>query len=145
MPAMDISDVAYNAFLANGRRSIHLPGKPGETVRLRFINAGASTYFYLQSSTGPLRIVAADGPAVQPIHVKRLLVGMAETYDVTVKIPLTGKWEIRATSQDGSGHGSIWLGEGSETQAPDLPKPNPYNMDAHMMAAIDQMGMMGEG
>lgn len=144
MPAMDISDVAYDAFLVNGKRSIHLPGKPGETVRLRFINAAASTYFYLQSATGPLRIIAADGPAVQPIHVKRLLVGMAETYDVSVKIPLTGKWEIRATSQDRSGYTSIWLGEGSENQAPDVPKPNPYNMDAHMMAAIDQMSMMGE-
>ncbi len=144
MPAMDISDVAYDAFLVNGKRSIHLPGKPGETVRLRFVNAAASTYFYLQSATGPLRIIAADGPAVQPIHVKRLLVGMAETYDVTVKIPLTGKWEIRATSQDGSGHASIWLGEGNETKAPDVPKPNPYNMDAHMMAAIDQMSMESE-
>lgn len=144
MPAMDISDVAYDAFLVNGKRSIHLPGKPGETVRLRFINAGASTYFYLQSATGPLRIVAADGPAVQPIHVKRLLVGMAETYDVIVKIPLTGKWEIRATSQDGSGHASVWLGEGNENKAPDVPKPNPYNMDAHMMAAIDQMSMNAE-
>jgi FtsP/CotA-like multicopper oxidase with cupredoxin domain len=144
MPAMDMSDVAYDAFLANGKRSIHLPGKPGETVRLRFINAGASTYFYLQSATGPLRIVAADGPAVQPIHVKRLLIGMAETYDVTVKIPLTGKWEIRATSQDGTGHASIWLGEGNENAAPDVPKPNPYNMDAHMMAAIDDMSMSVE-
>ncbi len=144
MPAMDMSDVAYDAFLANGKRSIHLPGKPGETVRLRFINAGASTYFYLQSATGPLRIVAADGPAVQPIHVKRLLIGMAETYDVTVKIPAIGKWEIRATSQDGSGHASIWLGEGNENAAPDVPKPNPYNMDAHMMAAIDDMSMAAE-
>jgi FtsP/CotA-like multicopper oxidase with cupredoxin domain len=144
MPAMDISDVAYDAFLVNGKRSIHLPGKPGETVRLRFINAAASTYFYLQSATGPLRIVAADGPAVQPIQVKRLLIGMAETYDVTVKIPLTGKWEIRATSQDGSGLASVWLGEGNENAAPDVPKPNPYNMDAHMMAAIDQMSLTAE-
>jgi FtsP/CotA-like multicopper oxidase with cupredoxin domain len=84
MPAMDISDVAYDAFLANGRKAIHLPGKPGDKVRLRFINAAASTYFYLQSATGPLRIVAADGPPVKPIHVRRLLVGMAETYDIIV-------------------------------------------------------------
>jgi FtsP/CotA-like multicopper oxidase with cupredoxin domain len=139
MLPMDISDVAYDAFLVNGSRSIQLPGKPGETVRLRFINAGASTYFYLQSATGPLRIVAADGPPVQPIHVHRLLIGMAETYDVTVKIPPDGKWEVRATAQDGSGHASVWLGEGTPHPAPDVPKPNVYNMDDHMMAAIDQM------
>ncbi len=139
MPAMDISDIAYDAFLANGRRSIDLACKPGETVRLRFINAAASTYFYLQSATGPLRIVAADGPAVQPIRVKRLLLGMAETYDVTVKIPPAGRWEIRATSQDGSGHASVWLGEGEEHPAPEIPRPDNYRMDSHMMAAMDEM------
>lgn len=139
MPAMDISDIAYDAFLANGRRSIHLPGNPGETVRLRVINAAASTYFYLQSATGPLRIVAADGPAVQPIRVKRLLIGMAETYDLIVTIPATGRWEIRATSQDGSGHASVWLGNGKETPAPNIPRPDNYNMDSHMMAAMDDM------
>ncbi|MEY3395037.1 MAG: hypothetical protein RL346_1273 [Verrucomicrobiota bacterium] len=144
MPAMDVSDVAYDAFLANGKSSIHLRGKPGETVRLRFINAAASTYFYLQSASAPLRIVAADGPAVKPIQVRRLLIGMAETYDVTVKIPPTGKWEIRATAQDGSGHASVWLGEGQEHSAPDVPKPDPYNMDDHMMAAIDEMSMISE-
>lgn len=30
MPAMDVSDVAYDAFLANGRKSISLPAKPGK-------------------------------------------------------------------------------------------------------------------
>ncbi len=136
MPAMDISDIAYDAFLANGRETISIPGNPGETVRLRFINAAASTYFYLESASGPLRIVAADGPAVQPIRVKRLLVGMAETYDVVVTIPASGKWELRATAQDGSGHASIWFGKGRETPAPDIPKPDNYRMDDHLMAAM---------
>jgi len=141
MPAMDISDVAYDAFLANGKRTIHLPGKAGETVRLRFINAGASTYFYLHSATGPLRIVAADGPPVRPISVKRLLVGMAETYDVIVKIPASGQWEVRATAQDGSGHASVFLGEGDKHAAQDIPKPDNYRMDHHLMAAMDEMDM----
>ena len=141
MPAMDISDVAYDAFLANGKQAIHLPGKPGETVRLRFINAGASTYFYLQSATGPLKIVAADGPPVKPIEVNRLLTGMAETYDVIVKIPRSGRWEVRATSQDGSGHASVFLGEGELHAAPDIPRPDNYRMDSHLMAAMDEMDM----
>ncbi len=139
MPAMDVSDVAYDAFLANGRKSIALPGKPGEKVRLRFINAGASTYFYLQSATGPLTIVAADGPAVKPLSVKRLLIGMAETYDVIVTVPPNGQWEVRATSQDGSGHASILLGEGELHAAPDIPRPEIYSMDSHLMAAMDDM------
>ena len=140
MPAMDVSDVAYDAFLASGRKSIALPGKPGEKVRLRFINAGTATYFYLQSATGPLTLVAADGPAVKPLPVKRLLIGMAETYDVIVTVPPTGQWEVRATSQDGSGHASILLGEGEPHPAPDIPRPEIYSMDAHLMAAMDDMG-----
>lgn len=137
MPAMDISDVAYDAFLVNGRRDMVSSAENGETVRLRFINAGASTYFYLQSATGPLTIVAADGPAVRPIRVNRLLVGMAETYDVLVGVPETGQWELRATAQDGSGHASVWLGAGEKHSAPDIPRPNLYNMDDHLLAAIE--------
>jgi FtsP/CotA-like multicopper oxidase with cupredoxin domain len=149
MPAMDISDVAYDAFLANGKRSIHLPGKPGERVRLRFINAGASTYFYLESATGPMTIVAADGPAVRPLPTKRLLVGMAETYDVIVTVPPSGQWEVRATAQDGSGHASVLLGSGEVHPAPEIPRPDLYRMD-HMMAGLDEMegmahGAMGQG
>jgi FtsP/CotA-like multicopper oxidase with cupredoxin domain len=149
MPAMDVSDVAYDAydaFLANGRKSIALPASPGEKVRLRFINAGASTYFYLQSATGPLTIVAADGPAVKPLAVKRLLIGMAETYDAIVTVPPSGQWEVRATSQDGSGHASILLGEGAPHPAPEIPRPEIYSMDSHLMAAMDEMdpASMGE-
>lgn len=138
MPAMDISDVAYDAFLANGKRSFESAARNGGTVRLRFINAGASTYFYLQSATGPLRIVAADGPPVKPILVNRLLVGMAETYDVLVDVPPSGRWELRATAQDGSGHASVWFGQGEEHRAPDVPRPNLYNMDDHLLAALEE-------
>jgi FtsP/CotA-like multicopper oxidase with cupredoxin domain len=138
MPAMDISDVAYDAFLANGRRSIQLPGKPGEHVRLRFINAAASTYFYLESASGPMTIVAADGPAVRPLPIKRLLVGMAETYDVIVTVPPSGQWEVRATAQDGSGHASVLLGSGDLHPAPEIPRPDLYRMD-YMMAGMNEM------
>src|SRR5690606_35481747 len=103
-----------------------------------FINAGASTYFYLQSAAGPLRIVAADGPPVKPIRVKRLFMGMAETYDVLVTVPASGRWEVRATAQDGSGHASVWLGQGEEHPAPEIPRPNLYNMDDHLLAALDE-------
>lgn len=138
MPAMDISDVAYDAFLANGKRSIQLPGKPGERVRLRFINAAASTYFYLESAIGPMTMVAADGPAVRPLPIKRLLVGMAETYDVIVTVPPSGQWEVRATAQDGSGHAAVLLGSGEAHPAPEIPRPDLYRMD-YMMAGMDEM------
>ncbi|MBL9202005.1 MAG: multicopper oxidase domain-containing protein, partial [Opitutaceae bacterium] len=104
LPPMDVSDIAYDAFLANGRPRQQLPARPGETIRLRVINAGASTYFYLSSATGPLRIIANDGIDVAPISQHRLLIGMGETYDVLVTLPAgdPAAWEFRATSQDGA-------------------------------------------
>ncbi len=139
MPPMDISDVAYDAFLINGARKFEVPAHPGQTVRLRFINAGAATYFYLESAAGPLTIVAADGMPVQPVKVQRLLMSIAETYDVLVTVPADGRWELRATSQDGSGRASAFFGSGVEHPAPDVPKPNLYSMDDMLMAALDDM------
>jgi FtsP/CotA-like multicopper oxidase with cupredoxin domain len=114
LPPMDISDLAYDAFLANGRPHQKFPARPGETVRLRIINSGASTYFYLSSAAGPLTIVAAEGMDVVPIRQRRLMIGMAETYDLLVTMPSgsPAAWEVRATAQDGSGHASVFLGEG---------------------------------
>jgi FtsP/CotA-like multicopper oxidase with cupredoxin domain len=137
MPPMDLSDVAYDAFLINGQPSSSLPGRPGERVRLRVINAAASTYFYLHSATGPLTIVAADGPAVRPAKVNRLLIGMAETYDVIVTIPRSGSWEFRATAQDNSGHASLFLGDGEPNRAEALPSPNLYAMDEMLVSALE--------
>ena len=137
MPPMDISDVAYDAFWANGLPRIQLTGTVGEKIKLRIINAGASTYFYVHSATGPLTVVASDGPRVQPVPVNRLLMGMGETYDVIVTLPEHGRYEVRATAQDGSGHASIFLGAGPEFLAKDIPKPKLYGMD-WMLAGLDE-------
>ncbi|HIG81334.1 MAG TPA: copper oxidase [Verrucomicrobiales bacterium] len=128
MPPMDISDVAYDAFWANGKKRMPLESKSGERVKLRLINAGASTYFYVHSATGPLTIVAADGQSVEPVQVKRLLMGMGETYDVIVVLPASGRYEVRATAQDDSGYASIFLGTGTEHLAKNIPKPDLYSM-----------------
>ena len=136
LPAMDISDIAYDAFLANGARRVHLDAKPGERVLLRIVNSGASTYFHITSAAGPLTIVAADGPRVEPVAVKRLLIGMAETYDVIVTMPDEGAIEVRTTAHDGSGHASIVLGDGPVRAASDPPKPEIYLMDEMINAGL---------
>jgi FtsP/CotA-like multicopper oxidase with cupredoxin domain len=138
MMPMDVSDVGYHGFLINGQRSTHLEGKPGERVRLRVINAAAATYFYLNSSAGPMTIVAADGPAVEPVQVERFLMGIAETYDVIVTIPASGQYEFRATTQDGSGHVSAFFGAGVAHPASDPPKPNLYQMDEMLNLALEE-------
>ena len=129
MPPMDLSDVAYDRFLINGIPEIDLEAKPGEKVRLRIINAGASTYFYLNSAAGPMKVVSADGLDVKPLKLDRLLIAIAETYDVIVTIPDEGgRFEFRATAQDGSGSASVWLGSGSQMGAFDIPRANLYMM-----------------
>lgn len=129
MPPMDVADVAYDAFLVNGQQRWEVPGRPGDRVRLRLINAGASTYFYVRWSAGPLRIIAADGMPVEPVEVPRLLMGNGETYDVLLTIPKQGAWELRATAMDGSGRASAALGRGAWHEADDPPKPKLYAMD----------------
>ena len=145
LPPMDVSDVAYDAFLANGRPRQQLPARPGETIRLRVINSGASTYFYLTSAAGPLTIIAADGMEVAPIRQHRLLIGMAETYDVLVTIPsdAPAAWEVRTTSQDGSGHASVLLGDGPEKPAPSPGRLNAYSMNVALAAVLDQLDETG--
>ncbi len=138
MMPMDISDVGYHGFLINGQRQTRIEGKPGERVRLRIINAGAASYFYLNSSAGPMTIVAADGPAVQPVKVDRFLMAIAETYDVIITIPASGQYEFRATAQDGSGHVSAFFGSGNLKPAIDPPKPNLYQMDDMLTLALEE-------
>lgn len=142
MNAMDMSDVYYDQFWVNGKPKIHLEAKEGERIKLRFINAGASTYFYLNSATGQMKIVAADGPRVKPVSMSTLLIGMAETYDVIVTVPKGGAYEVRATAQDSSGHASIILGKGNLHQATSPPKANLYSMDEMVEGAMMSMGNM---
>jgi CopA family copper-resistance protein len=119
---MDVSDVYYNAFLANGQIAQTLPSlKPGDRIRLRIINGSSSTYFWIQFSGGKLTVVANDGNDVVPLVVDRIIVGVAETYDVIVTIPDTMSYEFRATSEDRTNHTSLWLGSGAKMPAPTLP------------------------
>ncbi len=139
VPPMDLGDVAYDAFLMNGQRRLALQGRPGETIRVRLINAGAATYFYLDAATGPLRILAADGQDVQPTATRRLLIGPAECYDLLVTVPPAGTWELRATAQDGSGSVSAWVGAGEAHPTEGPPRPNPYGMTEYLTSILDQL------
>ncbi|GAA5483952.1 multicopper oxidase domain-containing protein [Haloferula sargassicola] len=128
MPPMDLADVAYDAFLTNGRQEETLAAKPGETIRLRIIDGSATTFFHMRWAGGPVTIVAADGQPVEPVkYDKPLLIGVAETYDVLVRVPGPGLWEFRSTAHDGSGHTSLWIGSGERRPAPDMAMPFLYD------------------
>ncbi len=102
----DLSDVTYDAFLLNGRGVKDpwtLAAKPGERIRLRIVNAAASTYFRIVLDGHALQVTHADGLAVDPVTVDQLTLGMAESYDVVVALSGSGSFTLHAIAQDGSG------------------------------------------
>lgn len=123
MEAMDVSDVYYDRFFLNGDTSETFSRfKAGDKVRLRIVNGGASSYFWLTYSGGKIMVVANDGNDVVPVMVDRLIIGPAETYDVVVTIPSNMQYEFLATPEDRSGSASLWLGSGMKMPAKELPK-----------------------
>ncbi len=143
MEPMDISDVGYDAFLANGKRIDKILNvKAGESIRLRIINAAASSYFNFEYAGGDMKIVAMDGVDVDPLLVDRQRIAIAETFDVIVHVPKSGKsYEFRATSEDGTGYASVMIGAGELVRAKDISPPNPFLMDHSMHGKMDHAAM----
>ena len=140
MGFMDLSDIGYDAFLINGRQRSNLEGvKPGDKIRFRIINAGASTYFYF--NIGAMRnftVVSKDGVDIQPVQANELLIGMGETYDIIFEMPHhAAAFEARSTAQDVTGHASLVFGTGREESVPDREKPNPYEEMDHGSHGMD--------
>lgn len=135
MGGMDLSDVGYDAFLINGKRDSQLiAARPGEKMRVRIINAAASSYFYVSLGQTPMQVISADGVDIKPLQAKELLIGMAETYDILFTMPEQKNFELRATVQDVTGHASGWIGMGEKVTVQDKPHPNLY-------AAMDHANM----
>lgn len=127
MGGMDLSDVGYDAFLINGKRDSQLlVAHPGEKIRLRIINAAASSYFYVSLGKMPMTIISADGIDVEPRQANEVLMGMAETYDVLFEAPEHKNYELRATVQDGTGFASTWIGMGEKVPTWTRSQPDLY-------------------
>ena len=88
-PWGDAGDVTYPLFLINGKPPTDpdvLTAKPGQTVRLRVINAASDTIFSLAVGGHQLTVTHTDGYAVQPARVGAIYLGMGERYDVIVPL-----------------------------------------------------------
>jgi CopA family copper-resistance protein len=132
MGGMDLSDVGYDAFLINGKKDYQaLVAHPGEKIRLRVINAAASSYFYLNLGDIPMKVISADGIDIKPTLAKEILIGMAETYDILFEMPEHKKYEFKASAQDGTGSASAWIGMGEKVYAPIKPFPDMYALMDH--------------
>lgn len=141
MEGADIADVYYPAFLINGEESIDYPEfKAGEKIRLRMINGGASTSFWMTFGGEIPVLVSSDGLDVVPVERNKTFIGVAETYDFIVTVPKEGKMEFRITAQDGSGTASAFIGNGTILPAMDVERPDKIAMMQKMAKMDMKMG-----
>ncbi|MDT3736810.1 MAG: copper resistance system multicopper oxidase [Denitratisoma sp.] len=113
--------------------------RPGERVRLRFINGAANTFYDVRIPGLKLTVVQADGQYVEPVTVDEFRFGPGETYDVMVA-PKDDAYTVFAQTMDRTGfaRGTLAVREGLE--AP-VPKVDP----AEWLTMTDMMGAMGGG
>ncbi|MCH7537001.1 MAG: copper resistance system multicopper oxidase, partial [Proteobacteria bacterium] len=129
MSRTDIADVsaATYTYLLNGRDAAqNWTGvfKPGERVRLRFINGSAMTYFNVRLPGLAMSVVQADGQNIEPFDVDEFQIGVAETYDVIVT-PEDRAYTLMAESMDRSGYvrGTLTSQPGLTAEVPALREP----------------------
>jgi CopA family copper-resistance protein len=145
----DVSAAAYT-YLVNGvTPASNWTGlfKPGEKVRLRFINAAAMSYFDIRIPGLKMTVVAADGQNVQPVDVEEFRIGVAETLDVIVE-PMSEAYTIFAQSADRTAYARATLATAAGLSAaiPELdPRPllSMADMGHDMSAGMGDMDMSG--
>ncbi len=153
MDATDIADItgATYTYLMNGmapQDNWTALFQPGEKVRLRFINAGAGSFFDVRIPGLSMTVVQADGQNVEPVTVDELRIAIAETYDVIVEPVEDRAYTIFAESMDRSGYarGTLAPREGMSAGIPARRKRPVRTMADMGMADMDMGGMdMGGG
>ena len=107
--------------------------KPGERVRLRFINGSSMTYFDVRIPGLKMTVVAADGQNVHPVSVDEFRIAVAETFDVIVEPSGQDAFTIFAQSMDRTGYarGTLAVREGLSAPVPE-PDPRPLLTMADM-------------
>jgi CopA family copper-resistance protein len=142
MNRTDLADVtgATYTYLMNGQPpAANWTGlfAPGERVRLRFINAGAMTYFDVRIPGLPMRVVAADGQYVHPVTVDEFRLASGETLDVIVEPVGQDAYAICAQSLDRTAFAAGTLAVRAGLRAPMPP------LDPRPQLSMDDMGHGG--
>ncbi|CAM5353460.1 copper resistance system multicopper oxidase [Rhodanobacter lindaniclasticus] len=125
MSPADLADVSAHTYtyLLNGAAPAgNWTGlfRPGEKIRLRFINGSASTIFDVRIPGLKMTVIAADGQDVQPVPVDEFRISVAETYDVIVEPQEDRAYTLFAQSIDRSGYarGTLAPRAGMEAEVP---------------------------
>ena len=123
--------------------------RPGERVRLRFINSAAASNFNVRIPGLAMTVVAADGQNVRPVSVDEFQIAIAETYDVVVEPRAEQAYTVVAEAVDRSGYGRATLAPrpGMSAAVPALrERPLRSMVDMGMdMSKMDMPGMDGGG
>ena len=146
MDPTDIADVtgATYTYLMNGlapESNWTAVFKPGQKVRLRFINAAAMTFFDIRIPGLKMTVVQADGQNVQPVTVDEFRIGVAETYDAIVEPEGERAYTIFAETMDRSGYarGTLAIRQGMTAPIPER-RDRPVRSMADMGMNHDMSG-----
>ncbi|MGF6399572.1 CopA family copper-resistance protein [Pseudomonas frederiksbergensis] len=134
----DVSGATYT-YLMNGQApNMNWTGvfRPGEKLRLRFINGSSMTYFDVRIPGLKMTVVAADGQHVKPVSVDEFRIAVAETFDVIVE-PTQDAYTLFAQSMDRTGFARGTLAVKAGLSAPVPP------LDPRPLVTMDDMGMGG--
>ncbi len=145
----DVSGATYTYLLNGLAPDSNWTGifRPGERLRLRFINGSAMSYFDVRIPGLKMTVVAADGQYVKPVSVDEFRIAVAETFDVIVE-PTENAYTLFAQSMDRTGfaRGTLAVHEGLSAPVPSLdPRPLITMSDMGMgdMAGMDHGDMDG--
>ncbi|MBC6981910.1 copper resistance system multicopper oxidase [Caulobacter sp. 17J80-11] len=151
MDPTDIADVSGYTFLVNGKgpkTNETFLFRPGEKVRLRFVNASAMSYFDVRIPGLKMTVVSADGRDVEPVPVDEFRIAVAETYDVIVEPQTEEAFTVFAEAIDRSGYARATLAprEGMSAAIPEM-RPRAVLMMSEMGHAMPGMdhAAMGHG
>ncbi|MBV2187498.1 MAG: multicopper oxidase domain-containing protein [Rhizobium sp.] len=90
MPAMDLNDIEYDAYLANDR-TLDDPEivrvEKGGRVRLRIINGATATGFTIDTGVIEGELIAVDGQDVVPVRGRRFPLSMGQRADIRLNLP----------------------------------------------------------
>ena len=115
----------------------------GEKVRLRFINASATSIFDVRIPGLKMTVVSADGQDVDPVSVDEFRISVAETYDVIVEPSDERAYTVFAQSIDRTGYarGTLAPRPGMQAEVPELDQPQWLGMSDMMGAMAGNGGL----
>ncbi len=140
-PLGDAGDIDYPHYLINGRvpaAPTTFTGKPGQKVRLRFVNAGSDTIFRVALGGHVMTITHTDGNPCTPTQARSFYVAMGERYDAIVTLgdgvfPLVARPE----GKNGTAWANVKTGTGTAPTPGTLVTELDNPLDSRQLSAAD--------